>query len=101
MSLLVIGLSHRTAPIEMRERFAFPDSAIPAVLTGLRQSGLAQEAVILSTCNRVELYAAATSDSGTCAALRKFFLEARACADALHEQIYTLSEPQSLEHLFK
>jgi glutamyl-tRNA reductase len=101
MSLIVIGLSHRTAPVELRERFAFPEPVIPEVLAGLRQSGLAQEAVILSTCNRVELYAAAADDPGTCAALRKFFLETRACLDTPHEHLYTLCEPGSIEHLFK
>jgi len=56
MPVVVIGLSHHTAPVTVRERFAFAESRIPATLQSLRDSGIASEAVILSTCNRVELY---------------------------------------------
>ena len=58
MSVVVIGLSHRTSPVELRERFAFAEAAIPGALRTLRESGVATEAAILSTCNRVEIYAA-------------------------------------------
>ena len=58
MSVVVIGLNHRTSPVELRERFAFAEARIPETLQKLRVSGLADEAVILSTCNRVELYTA-------------------------------------------
>jgi glutamyl-tRNA reductase len=57
MSVVVIGLSHRTSPVELRERFAFAEEKIPNALKSLRESGIAGEAVILSTCNRVEIYA--------------------------------------------
>jgi glutamyl-tRNA reductase len=102
MPLIVIGLSHRTSPVEMRERFAFSEAAIPSTLAQLRASGLANEAVIVSTCNRVELYAAApVDDSATCAALQDFLVRHRQYSEALNGEIYTLSEPQSIEHLFK
>jgi len=58
MSVVVIGLSHRSAPVELRERFAFAGEKIPGALQALRAAGLASEATILSTCNRVEIYAA-------------------------------------------
>jgi hypothetical protein len=58
MNVVVIGLSHRTSPVELRERFAFAEAKIPGALKSLRDSGIASEAVILSTCNRVEIYAA-------------------------------------------
>ena len=58
MNVVVIGLSHRTSPVELRERFAFADEKIPGALQALRESGIASEAAILSTCNRVEIYAA-------------------------------------------
>jgi len=57
MSVVVIGLSHRSAPVELRERFAFAGEKIPDALAALRQAGLATEGVVLSTCNRVEIYA--------------------------------------------
>ena len=58
MPIVVIGLSHHSSPVNVRERFAFAEARIPAALQSLRDSGAAQEAVILSTCNRVEIYAA-------------------------------------------
>ena len=58
MNIVVIGLSHHSAPVELRERFAFAEAKIPDALKSLRDSGIADEAAILSTCNRVEIYAA-------------------------------------------
>src|SRR5438270_13959234 len=58
MPIVLIGLSHHSSPVTLRERFAFAEARIPAALQLLRDSGVAEEAVILSTCNRVELYAA-------------------------------------------
>ena len=58
MNVVVIGLSHHSSPVELRERFAFAEAKIPDALKLLRESGIAGEAVILSTCNRVEIYAA-------------------------------------------
>jgi len=60
MSVVAIGLNHRSAPVALRERFAFAEGKIPDALKTLRDSGIASEAVILSTCNRVEIYAATT-----------------------------------------
>ncbi|MEQ8762928.1 MAG: glutamyl-tRNA reductase [Planctomycetota bacterium] len=56
MSLLVVGVSHKHSPVEVRERLAFPGDSLEKGLTRLCSSGAA-EAVILSTCNRVEIYA--------------------------------------------
>jgi glutamyl-tRNA reductase len=102
MPLIVIGLSHRTAPVELRERFAFAEASVPQVLAQLRGSGLADEAVLVSTCNRVELYAAANSDDHLkCDALQHFLAEVRGQEGPLNGEFYTLREPQSVEHLFK
>jgi glutamyl-tRNA reductase len=54
MQLLQIGLDHGTADVTVRERLAFQTADLPAVLADLRQ--LATDAVVLSTCNRVEIY---------------------------------------------
>ncbi len=102
MPLIVIGLSHRTSPVEVRERFAFAESAIPQTLQHLRQSGLAEEGVILSTCNRVEFYVATVDDARrAAAALRQYLVESRAGESPIHQEIYELHEPHSIEHLFK
>jgi glutamyl-tRNA reductase len=56
MSLAVIGVSHHTAPVEIRERFAFSASEVGHALACLRSDGDVREAVLLSTCNRTEIY---------------------------------------------
>ena len=56
MSLLVVGVNHRTAPIEIREKICFGKADGRHALRDLRESGAATEAVMLSTCNRTEIY---------------------------------------------
>src|SRR2546423_689131 len=102
MAIVLIGLSHHSAPVTLRERFAFPDARIPAVLELLRQSRIADEAVILSTCNRVEIYAATgLTPSQSFPALKEFLLNCQNYRDPLTDEIYSFSEPQSVHHLFK
>jgi glutamyl-tRNA reductase len=102
MSLIVIGLSHRSAPVELRERFAFSESNIPDALKQLREFGLVTEGVVLSTCNRVEIYAAtALAPEEAFAKIRKFLIEHHAYDGALGDELYTFAEPESLHHLFK
>jgi glutamyl-tRNA reductase len=74
MNIVVIGLSHHSAPVELRERFAFAEAKIPDALKSLRESGIAGEAVILSTCNRVEIYAATALEPAKAFAELKQFL---------------------------
>ncbi len=54
-SIVIVGLNHRTAPVEVRERLAFPADTIGNALRGLRARNSVAEGVILSTCNRVEI----------------------------------------------
>ncbi|APR85343.1 Glutamyl-tRNA reductase [Minicystis rosea] len=61
--IIVVGLSHKTAPIEVRERLALSKSNVPEVLGRLLEHPSIGEAMVLSTCNRVEVYAAARSRS--------------------------------------
>ena len=63
MKLKLVGCSHHTTRIEVREQLAFSPEQIPKALSALRSSFPKTEAVLLSTCNRVELYTAAESDS--------------------------------------
>jgi glutamyl-tRNA reductase len=117
MNVVVIGLSHHSSPVELRERFAFAEGKIPGALKSLRESGVAGEAVILSTCNRVEIYAATPLEPAKAfAELKQFLLGwgetpsspnqkvTKSGLEGLsphHEELYTLAEPQSLHHLFK
>ena len=102
MPIVAIGLSHRSAPVDVREKFAFKETEIPEVLNDLRTRGLISEGVILSTCNRVELYAVTQSaDPTSLAELRAHLSQVRRCDGAFHNHFYHHGEPSSLEHLFK
>src|ERR1017187_4248225 len=62
MKLLITGVSHKTTPVEVRERLAFREESLPAALADLRAREGVNEAVILSTCNRGEI--TVTTDDG-------------------------------------
>jgi glutamyl-tRNA reductase len=59
MHLLLVGISHRTAPVDLRERIDFQTRGVGQALRGVAELGSTREAVIVSTCNRAEIYAAA------------------------------------------
>lgn len=100
MPVYCIGLSHRTASVDVRERFALTADAIPAALARLRAQPGVTEGVWLSTCNRVELYAVGSADAAE--AVRRVFLEhARPGPEPDGEVMYVHAEPRSMEHLFK
>ncbi len=102
MSIVVVGLSHHSSPVTVRERFAFSEERIPVTLQQLRDSSITEEGVILSTCNRVEIYAVTPLEPRRAfGALREFLVDWHDYREPLTDEIYALSEPQSLEHLFK
>jgi glutamyl-tRNA reductase len=101
MPVLVIGLSHRTCPVQVRERFAWPEGEVPKALAELRANGTIDESVIVSTCNRVEIYASTALESPAGFTALRAFLQSRAQDQPLAEGLYTYPEPESLEHLFK
>jgi glutamyl-tRNA reductase len=102
MPILVLGLSHHSSSVELRERFAFPESRIPGALQTLRDSKAAEEAVILSTCNRVEIYVSTElQPRDGFNALQEFLLKEHDYREPLTEEIYRLNEPQSVQHLFR
>ncbi|MBN2505147.1 MAG: glutamyl-tRNA reductase [Verrucomicrobia bacterium] len=102
MALIVVGLNHRTAPLTLREQFAVAQARVPATLHLLRQEHIADEAVILSTCNRVEFYIATALAPGLAFdELRAFLVHCARYRDPLTDEIYRYSEPRSLEHLFR
>jgi len=100
MHIVLVGLNHRSAPIEFRERLAFRREQLPDAFARLRQVGLHQTA-ILSTCNRVEIYAGVADLNGTVDRLTQFLSEhGQVERTGLVERLYTYTEPQSIQHLF-
>jgi glutamyl-tRNA reductase len=105
MKLLLTGLSHHSAPVEVRERLAIPDSALAEALAALRQRTQADEALILSTCNRVEIAITAEQDAAA-GALREFLAGYNAAsadsgAGTLDDYLYQLSERDAIRHIFR
>ncbi len=102
MPVAVVGLSHRTSPVEIRERLAFAETAIPQALGKLRADGTADEVVIVSTCNRVEIYAASDADATlTVEAVKRFLIQFHRFDGLLGAELYQYGEPESLTHLFR
>src|SRR5580692_3677962 len=102
MPIIVVGLSHHSSPVTVRERFAFAEAAIPGALEKLRSTGIATEGVIVSTCNRVEIYAASNlPEAQAMSELRQFLLEHHGDPQPPGEGIFAYGEQETLEHLFR
>jgi len=99
VGLTVVGVSHRTAPIDVRERLAFAADEVAPALAALCGSGTPTEAVLLSTCNRTELYAASPERSAV-AADALGLLSARLGASAA-EVSYVHHDKDAVAHLFR
>ena len=98
MQLAVIGVSHKTAPVEIRERLAFPSEKLRSALEALMVRAKAGEAMILSTCNRVEIVAEVPNDD----MVRQFLYEYHCIqADALAEHLYSLQNADAIRHIFR
>jgi glutamyl-tRNA reductase len=103
MHIISLGLNHTSAPIHLRERLAFDEEQIRASLARLAcgqiHSSLT-ELIILSTCNRIEIYAA--SNQLAFAELEAFLLDARAVlAEEVHPFIYRRHGMEAVDHLFR
>jgi glutamyl-tRNA reductase len=98
--LCVIGLSHRTAPVEVREQLAFAEDTLPLALKQAVALPGVGEAMIVSTCNRVELYAGADGADAP-AALSQLMIEGRRLPDPLRSHLYTHDGEAALLHLFR
>jgi glutamyl-tRNA reductase len=102
----VVGLSHKTAPLEVRERLAFGAETLPEVLAKLMRAPGVGECVVLSTCNRVEVYAApsaraATPDdvAATSRAVLKVLCEV--AGGAVEAHLGASHGPVAVRHLFR
>ena len=97
MTILCAGINHHIAPVEVRERFAVANHELTDVLAGIRGIDGLAEAVVVSTCNRVEFYAASICPERALGGLRDF-LESRAGVTA---PLYHHDTPRSVRHLFR
>src|SRR5262245_41133778 len=96
MSLFVLGLNHRTAPIEVPERIVFDAARLPGSLAALAALPGVEEALIVSTCNRTELYCVADGD----APLADWLSAASGGMPALAGCLYRLDGDEAVRHVF-
>ena len=90
MSIVVIGVNHRTGPIDLLERVSLQGEALGKAVTGLVGRANIREAVVLSTCNRTEVYAVAERFHGAYADIRDWFCELGGLVpDDLHPHLYS------------
>lgn len=101
MRLLLLGLSHRTAPVAVRERYAIPNGRLGGVVEKLAQLHEIAEAAIVSTCNRTELIAAASDPGAARRALSRFLHAEIGDGAAGPDQTYEFEERGVVEHLFQ
>jgi glutamyl-tRNA reductase len=98
--LLTVGLNHKTAPVHIRERLAFGPDIVVAALRGLGEQAGIEERVILSTCNRTEIYCA--GDDESCSRVREWICEFHGLElDEVSPYLYEHCGDKAIEHLMK
>jgi glutamyl-tRNA reductase len=101
MAILTLGISFRRASIELLERLAYADEDLPKAYRHAEDADGVEEAVILSTCNRVEIYANVVSYHAGFMALKRLLVETRGIdPDELAEPLYSHWEQDAADHLF-
>jgi len=98
--LLVAGLSHKTAPIEVREPFAFAEAALATALVELVKLPGVGEAMIISTCNRVELYAGVDGEQ-VAEEVRRYLIDGRGLSRSIEQHLYLHDGEAAVRHLFR
>jgi glutamyl-tRNA reductase len=103
MEIVLVGLNHRTAPVEVRERVSFTAEQSRKAAEELRSRGILQETLVLSTCNRSEIYGVPPESSHECApGLSSFLSEFHAVrADVLSVSLYHHYDRAAVRHLFR
>ncbi|MGB0582905.1 MAG: glutamyl-tRNA reductase, partial [Limisphaerales bacterium] len=101
MEIVALGISHKTAPVEVREKYSYADGAVPASLERMLQLEGVDEALIISTCNRVEIYACASDEPHRVLRRVREQVEEEKGAFENPDHFYEHAHPQSVRHLFK
>ena len=101
MSVVVVGLNHRTVPLDLLERMTIPESRLPKALADLTSREHINEAVVLSTCNRIEVYVFAEKFHGAYQDIRNFFAEVSHVApEEFSDHLTSLYDGDAARHLF-
>lgn len=96
-----MGLNHKTAPVEVRERLSIPSHQLEECLKSLEIRGVFRERLLLSTCNRTEIYGAGLDSQNSIRLAKEFLSEhSRLALSDFENRLYVLSQPDSVTHLF-
>src|SRR6201996_5830194 len=99
MNLVLIGVNHRTAPVEVREQFAIPEARLPEAVKALTCCSGVEEGMIVSTCNRVEILARTSNDH---VALDEIFHEFYGVnPEPYRKHLYEFRERDAVRHVFR
>ncbi|MBF0191494.1 MAG: glutamyl-tRNA reductase [Magnetococcales bacterium] len=102
MKIVIVGLSHKTAPVAIRERLAFTAEELPRCLNELRTTPVVREAALLSTCNRVEIYGAGQNPEQVAEEIMGWLTTARGLdRDLLESHLYRLTDRDAVRHGFR
>lgn len=102
MSILVTGVRHRTAPIEVREQFALLEEEVPRALATLRNCAGIEECAILTTCNRTEIYAVVTDTELGLQSIRQFYKLFKGFSiEPYRQYTFNLMHEDAVLHLFR
>ena len=101
MLIAVAGMNHRSAPVEVRERVAFPPCAGRLFLRRLGGEGAVAEAVLLSTCNRTEIYAVIENEDARSRILDTLAQDRGVGRELLDRDTYWLTDAEAVRHLYR
>ena len=103
MHIVVVGLSHKTAPVEIREKLAVPESRMSEALTRLCSYQGVREGILLSTCNRVEVYAVVDEIEAGYGRIQEFMADAHLSlsSEQLIPHLYWHQGDRAISHLFR
>ncbi len=102
MHIVIVGLSHKTAPVEIREKLAFAPTAMERPLRQMLELPSITEGLIVSTCNRVELCVVTKEPDAAIAALRRFLAEYHEVPpDEINDNLFDYQGEEAIRHLFR
>src|SRR5215467_5930853 len=103
MEIVLVGLNHRTAPVEVREKVSFTGDQALQAASELRSRGILEETLVLSTCNRSEAYGVPPEEVHRSAAALADYLSAfhAVTPDALKASLYHHYDREAVRHLFR
>jgi glutamyl-tRNA reductase len=102
MNIVVVGLSHKTAPVEVREKLSIPDAAVEGAIATLKSYPHIQEITLLSTCNRLEVYAVVEETEQGVREINQFLADyGKLSLHTLRPYLFTLLHQDAVSHLMR